>query len=191
MTDPIGPFETAEEAAAHPSVRAIYDAMRASPVRGVMADLGYRLLDSAGRDLPRGGAALARLERIDPAGFDRGWHSVSVKVACDVTNPLTGPEGASAVYGPQKGADAQMVRELDAALANFADVIERDLGKAVNAVDELQLDADKQSDLVAHGAGNLHEVAISLEKADVAMRLAMKVRNKVVDAYNEIMRMSV
>ena len=68
---------------------------------------------------------------------------------------------------------------------------ERDLGKAVNAVDELQLDADKQSDLVAHGAGNLHEVAISLEKADVAMRLAMKVRNKVVDAYNEIMRMSV
>ena len=68
---------------------------------------------------------------------------------------------------------------------------ERDLGKAVNALDEVQLDADKQSDLVAHGAGNLHEVAIALEKADVAMRLAMKVRNKVVDAYNEIMRMSV
>ena len=101
---------------------------------GMAQALGYRLLDSAGRDLPRGGAALARLERIDPAGFDRGWHSVSVKVACDVTNPLTGPEGASAVYGPQKGADAEMVRELDAALANFADVIDRDLGERVAEV---------------------------------------------------------
>ena len=67
----------------------------------------------------------------------------------------------------------------------------KDLGSAVGELDKMQVDADKQADLVAHGAGNLHEVAISLEKADVAMRLAMKVRNKVVDAYNEIMRMSV
>src|SRR3989442_10299166 len=52
-------------------------------------------------------------------------------VACDVTNPLTGPEGASYVYGPQKGADPDAVRELDQALANFAGVIERDLGKQV------------------------------------------------------------
>ena len=71
--------------------------------------------------------------------------------------------------------------------ASFA----KDLSSAVGELDKIQLDADKQSNLVAQGAGNLHEVAISLEKADVAMRLAMKVRNKVVDAYNEIMRMSV
>jgi glycerate 2-kinase len=98
---------------------------------GMAQALGYRLLDSAGRDLPRGGAALARLERIDPAGFDRGWQAVRVGVACDVTNPLTGPQGASAVYGPQKGADEAAVKELDAALSRLAVVIERDLGKEV------------------------------------------------------------
>jgi glycerate kinase len=93
--------------------------------------LGYRLLDAAGNDLPRGGAALARLERIDRAGFDPRWHDVKVKVASDVTNPLTGPLGASAIYGPQKGASPEGVRELDAALARLAAVIEKDLGKRV------------------------------------------------------------
>src|ERR1700704_1596403 len=92
---------------------------------GMAQALGYRLLDAAGRDLKRGGAALASLERIDSSGFDRAWSSVQIKVACDVTNPLTGPRGASAVYGPQKGADE------DAALGRLAAVIERDLGKRV------------------------------------------------------------
>jgi glycerate kinase len=98
---------------------------------GMVQALGYRLLDAAGHDLPRGGAALARLYRIDPASFDPGWLAVKVMVACDVINPLTGPQGASAVYGPQKGADEAAVRELDAGLAHFATVIERDLGKRV------------------------------------------------------------
>ena len=98
---------------------------------GMAQALGYRLLDANGRDLERGGAALARLERIDPAGFERWVPSVRVEVACDVTNPLTGPKGASAVYGPQKGADEAAVGELDAALSHFAEVIERDLGKRV------------------------------------------------------------
>jgi glycerate kinase len=93
--------------------------------------LGYRFLDIADRDLPRGGSALSRLERIDPSGLNAGWRSVKVMVACDVTNPLTGPEGASYVYGPQKGADPLTVRQLDAALAHLADVIERDFGKRV------------------------------------------------------------
>jgi glycerate kinase len=98
---------------------------------GMAQALGYRLLDAEGKDLVRGGAALARLTRIDSSGFDRSWSSVKVRVACDVTNPLTGPHGASAVYGPQKGADEQMIRELDAALGRLAMVIERDLGKRV------------------------------------------------------------
>jgi glycerate 2-kinase len=98
---------------------------------GMAQALGYRLLDAAGAELPRGGAALAGLARIDPSSFDQGWRSVNVMVACDVTNPLLGPEGASAVYGPQKGADEAAVRELDTALANFAAVIERDIGKRV------------------------------------------------------------
>ncbi len=98
---------------------------------GMAQALGYRLLDATGRDLPRGGAELARLERLDAAAFDAGWRSISLMVACDVTNPLTGPQGASYIYGPQKGADAKAVRELDQALAHLAEIIERDLGKRV------------------------------------------------------------
>src|SRR5438445_7784190 len=98
---------------------------------GMAQALGYRLLDASGRDLPRGGAALAHLDRIEASGFDQAWRSISVMVASDVTNPLVGPEGASYVYGPQKGADAQAVRELDQALARLAQVIERDLDKTV------------------------------------------------------------
>ena len=98
---------------------------------GMAQALGYRLLDATGRDLPRGGAPLARLERIDASAFDAGWRSISLMVASDVTNPLTGPQGASYIYGPQKGADGEAVRELDQALAHLAEIIERDLGKRV------------------------------------------------------------
>jgi glycerate 2-kinase len=101
---------------------------------GMAQALGYRLLDGQGRDLARGGAALARLASIDPSGFAPGWRSTPITVACDVTNPLTGPDGASHVYGPQKGADAQAVVELDQALARLAFVIERDLGLRVAGV---------------------------------------------------------
>jgi flagellar hook-basal body complex protein FliE len=65
------------------------------------------------------------------------------------------------------------------------------LGKAIGEIDKLQNAADTQANLVAHGAGNIHEMAIALEKADVGMRLAMRVRNKLVDTYNEIMRMGI
>jgi glycerate 2-kinase len=98
---------------------------------GMAQALGYRFLDAEGVDLPRGGAALLRLERIDDSRLNPGWRSVQVMVACDVTNPLTGPEGASAVYGPQKGADPLTVRLLDLALARLAEVIERQYGKRV------------------------------------------------------------
>lgn len=101
---------------------------------GMAQALGVRLLDSSGKDLPRGGAALARLARIDLGGLDPGWRSVKVMVACDVTNPLTGPEGASHVYGPQKGGDPRTVAELDEALHHFADVVATDLGRNVEFV---------------------------------------------------------
>jgi glycerate kinase len=101
---------------------------------GMAQALGYRLLDAEGRDLPRGGAALAQLERIDPSGLDPAWRSVKVTVACDVTNPLTGPDGASSVYGPQKGADQETILLLDGALARLATVVERDLGKQVAGI---------------------------------------------------------
>jgi len=66
-----------------------------------------------------------------------------------------------------------------------------ELSKALGEVDKLQVEADQQAKMVAEGGGNLHEMSLALEKADISMRLAMKVRNKLVDAYNEIMRMSV
>ena len=102
---------------------------------GMGQALGFRLLEAAGVALPPGGAALARLDRIDAGGVEPGWRQVSVEVAVDVTNPLCGPEGATRVYGPQKGASSEEVlRELDAALANFAAVVARDLGVEVAAI---------------------------------------------------------
>src|SRR2546422_9973623 len=95
---------------------------------GMAQALGYQLLDERGYELPPGGLALQRLARIDAAGVHANWKEAAVEVACDVTNPLTGPSGASAVYGPQKGATPEMVAELDAALRHFAEVIRRDLG---------------------------------------------------------------
>jgi flagellar hook-basal body complex protein FliE len=65
------------------------------------------------------------------------------------------------------------------------------LGKAIGEIDKMQVAADTQADSVARGAGNIHEMALALEKADVAMRLAMRVRNKLVETYNEIMRMGI
>lgn len=98
---------------------------------GLAQALGVRLLDADGRDLPPGGAALARLARVDVAGLDPRLADCVVDVACDVDNPLVGPLGASAIFGPQKGATPAMVDELDAALTRYAAILERDLGVAV------------------------------------------------------------
>jgi glycerate kinase len=95
---------------------------------GMAQALGYHLLDDTGRELPPGGLALKRLARIHVGGVHANWKETEVDVACDVTNPLTGPHGASAVYGPQKGATPEMVAELDAALHLFAEILRRDLG---------------------------------------------------------------
>ncbi len=101
---------------------------------GMAQALGVRLLDEAGNDLPPGGAALADLRRIDASGLDGRATEAQFSVACDVSNPLTGSEGASAVYGPQKGATPEIVAQLDAALKNFAGVVERDIGTSINDV---------------------------------------------------------
>ncbi|HEX77556.1 MAG TPA: glycerate kinase [Dehalococcoidia bacterium] len=95
---------------------------------GMAQALGARLLDAEGKQLPWGGAALAYLDHIDITAMEPRLRECQVVVACDVANPLCGPQGASAVYGPQKGATPEMVTQLDAALAHYADIIERDLG---------------------------------------------------------------
>lgn len=98
---------------------------------GMATALGWRFLDAEGRDLPPGGGALERLERIvppDPAP----WKDAAVEVWCDVTNPLTGPKGAAAVFGPQKGADENAVRVLARGLERLAAIAARDLGVDVS-----------------------------------------------------------
>ncbi|TFC58669.1 MULTISPECIES: glycerate kinase [unclassified Cryobacterium] len=90
---------------------------------GMLEALGARLLDEAGADLPRGGAALARLHRIDLSAVDPRLAGSTFQIASDVTNPLLGAAGASAVFGPQKGADPATVHQLDAALGVYATVI--------------------------------------------------------------------
>ena len=95
---------------------------------GMLQALGFRLLDAEGNDLPRGGAALARLAKVEPPPTNSttpslaNFSNLSFRIACDVTNPLCGPKGASAVFGPQKGATPDMVSQLDDALAHFASV---------------------------------------------------------------------
>lgn len=99
---------------------------------GMAQALGVRLLDAAGDELPHGGAALTNLSRIDMAGIDPRVTESSFLVACDVSNPLTGPEGASAIYGPQKGATPEMVQTLDSALLHFSEIVQHDIGADVN-----------------------------------------------------------
>jgi glycerate 2-kinase len=95
---------------------------------GMAQALGVRFLDETGNQLPWGGEALAQLKHIDVTGLDRRLAACQVMAACDVTNPLCGEQGASKVYGPQKGATDHDCRNLDKALENYAGVIKRDLG---------------------------------------------------------------
>lgn len=94
---------------------------------GMLTALGVRLLDADGRTLPPGGGALGRLASIDARGLDPRLAQIRIDIASDVDNPLCGPQGASHVFGPQKGATPEQVEILDRMLANFADVCARHL----------------------------------------------------------------
>jgi glycerate kinase len=98
---------------------------------GLAVALGARLYDSSGEPLPPGGAALLELDSIDLSGVDPRLAEVALVLATDVDNPLVGPNGAAAVYGPQKGATPEEVTVLDHALRRFAEVVRRDLGHAI------------------------------------------------------------
>lgn len=98
---------------------------------GMARALGARFLDGRQRELPDCGGALARLARIDLSGLDARLKRTTLSVACDVENPLCGPRGAARVYGPQKGANPVMVKQLDAGLKRLAGVLREDLGVEV------------------------------------------------------------
>ncbi|MGM1045549.1 MAG: glycerate kinase [Bacillota bacterium] len=98
---------------------------------GVVQALGGKLLDSEGIELPFGGGQLGRLASIDLTHFDPRLQDIMVEVACDVTNPLCGPKGASHVFGPQKGATPEMIEQLDDNLRNYANVIKRQMNRDI------------------------------------------------------------
>lgn len=101
---------------------------------GMCTALGARFLDENDAQLPPGGAALARLAAVDTGRIDPRLRDVRITIASDVTNPLLGANGASHIFGPQKGADSQAVVELDAALRQWADVVEPAVGRNVRDV---------------------------------------------------------
>lgn len=94
---------------------------------GMVQALGAKLMDAQDNVLGQGGGELEKLERIDVSALDPRLKSCRIEVACDVTNPLTGDQGASAIFGPQKGATPEMITRLDNALHRYAKIIQRDL----------------------------------------------------------------
>jgi glycerate kinase len=101
---------------------------------GMARALGVKFLDGAGNPVPEGGGALRDVRQIRMEGLDGRIAETGIKVACDVSNPLTGLRGASAVYGPQKGADREMVEQLDKNLVHLAGLITEQLGKEIDRV---------------------------------------------------------
>ena len=102
---------------------------------GMMQALGAQLLDEHGKQIAYGGGALPQLARIDIEQLDARIKQCRFEVACDVSNPLTGDKGASAIFGPQKGATPELVQQLDKALEHYATLIHRDLDIDVLHID--------------------------------------------------------
>ena len=98
---------------------------------GVIQALGGRFLDKEGNELGFGGGELEKLDRIDLTNFDRRLKDVVIEVACDVSNPLCGENGASYIFGPQKGASVEMIKILDNNLKHYAKVIKEQFDKDV------------------------------------------------------------
>ena len=139
---------------------------------GVAQSLGVKLLDEKGHDLPYGGAALARLDHIDMSGLDSRVSESTFSVACDVTNPLTGPEGASSVYGPQKGATPEMIQHLDTALAHLAEIVKRDIGAEINDISGAGAAGGLGGGLIAFIGGTLRAgVDIVLDTVELESKL--------------------
>nr|WP_113864924.1 glycerate kinase [Brenneria salicis]NMN90651.1 glycerate kinase [Brenneria salicis ATCC 15712 = DSM 30166]RBP66853.1 glycerate kinase [Brenneria salicis ATCC 15712 = DSM 30166]RLM32164.1 glycerate kinase [Brenneria salicis ATCC 15712 = DSM 30166] len=98
---------------------------------GMAEALGVKFYDEAGEPLSQGGGALEKLHHIDITGIDPRLTRIDILVACDVTNPLCGKNGASHIFGPQKGATPEMVKTLDSNLSHYADIIKAQLGKDI------------------------------------------------------------
>ena len=101
---------------------------------GMVQALGAKLCDANGTEIGYGGGSLNTLNTIDVSGLDPRIKHCAIRVACDVTNPLVGEQGASRIFGPQKGATEPLILELDRNLAHYADIIKKSLGVDVKNV---------------------------------------------------------
>ncbi|MFP3904482.1 MAG: glycerate kinase, partial [Armatimonadota bacterium] len=141
---------------------------------GMAQALGAVLLDETGAELPQGAAGqhLKQLQQIDMSGLDPRVSEATFRVACDVDNPLYGENGAAYVYGPQKGADAETVRKLDAGLRNFARVVKEDLDIEVADVPGAGAAGGLGAGLIAFCGAKLElGVDIVLDAVDLASRV--------------------
>ena len=152
---------------------------------GMAQALGASLLNEDGTEIERGGAALATLFHISIEGLDSRLQESTVEVACDVTNPLIGPKGASAVYGPQKGATPEMVTQLDAALAHYAEIIERDLGHSVKDIPGAGAAGGLGAGLIAFARATLRPGAQIVLEA-VQLEKSIRLANLVITAEGQI-----
>ena len=140
---------------------------------GMASALGARFLDDTGTAIADGGAALGALARIDLSSLHTGLARSSVTGACDVDNPLTGPSGASEVYGPQKGASRDDVVVLDRALGHLAAVVARDLGVSLRDEPGAGAAGGLGFGLMAFCGANLRPgVQVVMEAVGLAARIA-------------------
>lgn len=140
---------------------------------GMAEALGARLLDAAGQPLPPGGGALGQLARIDLSGLRSDVRGLEIDVLCDVRNPLTGPQGAARIFGPQKGATPAMVKMLDAALGHLGDLMARDLGIAVAAEPGAGAAGGLGAGLVAFLGAHLRPgIEVIMDLLDVPQRIS-------------------
>jgi glycerate kinase len=138
---------------------------------GAMQSLGARLLDASSADLAAGGAALAQLDRVDLDGVDERLPGTRIRIAADVTNTLCGPEGASAVFGPQKGASPDDVLTLESALQRFAAVVRAQCG-----LDLLSIPGGGAAGGIATGLSVIAQTAIEPGFALVAEAIGLDAR---------------
>jgi len=139
---------------------------------GMAQALGAKLLDTSGNQIGFGGGSLADIDKIDISGFDPRLSEVDVVVACDVSNTLTGKDGASYVYGPQKGATLDMAEVLDRNLAHFASIIKRDLDQSVADIPGAGAAGGLGAGLIAFAGAKLQAgIDIVLEVTDFASRI--------------------
>lgn len=145
---------------------------------GMAQALGAKLLDKNGEQIGYGGEALSQLKSIDLADLDPRLANVTVDVACDVDNPLTGERGASAVFGPQKGATPEMVARLDQNLTHYGYVLKNELGQDVMNMPGAGAAGGLGAGFVAFLNGRLKrgvDIVIQTVKLDECVRDAMLV----------------